>query len=222
MRDAIAGQTDPELTTHVPMGVAFPASPREVMSDEGRATAIAVIGGARDVPAYRAVLSGLARIVRNDTGIQVFLELAGPNSHEIWRHAQRLELLSQLSAVSDASKHRELIAQCDLVLLPEQYGEPRSIMYECMAHGVAIVAAKDPLVDGLEHGESAVVLDQPNADAWAREINRLLTDRDAARGLAESAREYARRHHRSSDQVERLVRMMHRVAHSGNIPIEGE
>jgi hypothetical protein len=222
IRDAIVTQTDPDLVTHVPMGVAFPASPKEVMVDQGRAVAIAAIGGARDVPAYRAMLSGLARIVRNDSGLQVFLELAGPNSHEIWRHAQRLEMLSQLSAVGDASKHRDLIAQCDLVLLPEQYGEPRSIVYECMAHGVAIVAAKDPLVDGLEHGVSAVVLDEPSADAWAREINRLLTDLDAAKQLSESAREYARRNHRSSDQVERLVQTLHRVAHSGNIPIEGE
>ena len=78
------------LVCTVPMGVAVPDVPRSILVDADSSIALAVLGGARDVRSYQALLTGLARVVRDLPHVQVFLELNGPNEHEIWRHARRL------------------------------------------------------------------------------------------------------------------------------------
>jgi hypothetical protein len=213
--EALRQRVDPGLVCHVPAGVALPAEPRAVLGDPERAIALAIVGRGRDVAAYRALLSGLRRVVNEMSQIHAFLELAGPAEHEIWRHARQLELLENVSAITDAARLRALLTRCDMLLLPERFGELRTLILESMAFGLPVVMAYDPYLDMLEPRVSAAVVDEASAEQWSRHLRRLLTDPEAARKLGLAGRERIARDHRSSAHVERLIDTLNRVASGG-------
>ena len=219
MADALRRRVDPGLVCLAPMGVALPAEPRRILADPENAIALAIIGRARDLTAYRALLTGIARLVREMPQLFIFLELSGPGEHEIWRHARDLDLLPHLSAVTEGSRHRSLLTRCDVVVMPERNGELRSLILEAMAYAIPVAAATDPFLDMLVRGETAVLVDQPNAEEWTERLRELLTDRDLARALGAAARERVAADHRSSDQVVRLLRALERVAGGGSLPV---
>lgn len=218
--DALRRRIDENLTYLVPMGIAIPPKPRAILSDPDRSISLAILGGGRDVPAYRALLAGLSRVVRTTSQIQAFLELSGPNEHEIWRHANRLELLHNVSALTDAAQHRNLLTYCDVVLLPEQYGELRSLMLDAMAFGIPVLANDDAFLDMLIDGDTAVVVDPADAETWARKISWVLGDPDEARALGRRGRDWVAGRHRSTDQINRLIEVFHRIGRGGAIPFE--
>lgn len=211
LADAMRDRVDPRLVFLVPMGVGLPGEPRTVLADPDRSIALTVTGGGRDVRSYEAMLRGLSRVIKEMPQIQVFLELDGPHEHEIWRSARRLGLLENVSAITNAARHRALLTRCDLLLVPEQYGEVRSIVLEAMAFGMPVVASEDPFLDMLVDGKTAVVVAEANPDAWARPLRRLLTEPEAARALGLAGRERVAVDHRSSDQVARLIDVLERL-----------
>jgi hypothetical protein len=215
MAEALRQRIDADLVCHVPMGVAVPSRARSILAAPDQAIALAIIGTGRDVPAYRALLGGLSRAVQQMPQIQSFIELDGPNEHEIWRHARRLELLENVSALTDASQHRALLTRCDLLLVPEQFGDLRSIMLEAMAFGMPVLAANDPFLDMLEDGTTAAIVEMPDAEAWARQLRRLLTEPETARALGAAGRDRVAAAHRSSDQVAALVETFERITSGG-------
>jgi len=220
MAEALRQRVEPDLVCLVPPGVASPAAPRSILPDPDKAIALAIIGGGRDMPAYRALLGGLSRVVREMPQVQAFLELCGPHEHEIWRHAHDLELLQNVSAITDAAQHRSLLTRCDLLLMPERYGELRSIMLEAMACGMPVLAGDDPFLDMLVDGESAMIVPATEPDEWARQLTRLLTEPEAARAIGLAGRERIASHHRSSDHVSRLLETFERITSGGAYPFD--
>jgi len=216
--EALRARVDPALVCVVPVGVALPPQPRTILSDPEKSATLAIIGGGRDVPAYRDLLAGLSRVVRKRPQVHAFLELSGPNEHEIWRHAQRLDLLEHVSAITDASQHRALLTRCDMLLVPERFGELRTLMLEAMAFGMPVIAGADPFLDMLVDGESASVVKEPAPDEWARHMERLLSDPATARTLGGGGRERMATYHRSSDQVTALVDACQRMISGGTYP----
>ncbi|MCP3904533.1 MAG: glycosyltransferase family 4 protein [Planctomycetes bacterium] len=220
MAQALGERVDPELVCVVPPGVGLPVEPRMVLEDPERSVALAVLGGGRDVPAYRALLTGLSGVIRRMPQVQVFLELDGPNDHEIWRHARRLELLENISSFTDVAQHRALLTRCDVLLMPEQYGELRSILLEAMSFGMPVIASADAFIDMLVDGETASIVGRPDPEEWNRHLIRLLTDPAAARELGAGARERIATGHRSSDQVRELVSVLKRIVTGEVYPFE--
>jgi hypothetical protein len=213
MADAIAEHIDRDLICCVPPGVAIPPRPRAIFREPP--VALAIIGGGRDVPAYRAMLGGLSRLSHDGAPIQAFIELHGPYEHEIWRHARRLDLLDRISAISDANHHRALLTCCDVLVVPERFGELRSLMIEAMAAGIPVVASVDPYLDMLNHETNALLIAEPEAESWARGLSRMVSEPEQARTLGEAARAHAMEWHRTSSQVSRLSEILTRVASGG-------
>lgn len=222
MAEAMRQRVDPGLVCLVPPGVAAPPEPRTILPDPERSIALAVIGGGRDVLAYRALLGGLTRIVRRRPQTHIILELAGPREHEIWRYARHLELLENTSAITDASQHRALLTRCDALLMPERYGELRSIMLEAMVYGMPVVAADDPFLDMLVEGESASIVPAAEPEEWAHRLEHLLGNPEAARSLGLSARERTASRHRSTDHVAHLLETFERIVRGGAFPFDAE
>ncbi len=222
MARSLRERVDPELVCLVPLGVALPSAPRAVLEEPQKSIAIAVIGGARDVPAYRALLNGLSRVVREMPQVQVFLELNGPNEHEIWRHVRKLNLLEHISALTDASQHRALLTRCDILMLPEQFGELRSIMLEAMSLGMPVIAGGDPFLDMLVDDVSASIVEEGDAEEWGRRITRVISEPETARRLGAGARDRVAAEHRSSDQVSRLIDVFERVLTGGSYAFGGQ
>ncbi|UCD74578.1 MAG: hypothetical protein JSV91_12410 [Phycisphaerales bacterium] len=194
-----------DLVSMVPMGVAAPRDARTIMAGPEESITLAIIGSGQDLPAYRAMLGGLSRVLRDLPQAQAFLELRGPHEHEIWRLAQRLELLAQVSTITDAASHRPALLCCDVLVVPEREGEMRSLLLEAMAGAMAVAAAADPALDFLVHDQTAGLVEGDTAEAWREGLDRVLNRPDFARQLGAAARDHVLEHQRSSEQVSRLV-----------------
>jgi hypothetical protein len=177
--------------------------------------ALAIIGGGRDMPAYRAVLAALSRVMTQMPHVQAVLELRGPHEHEIWRVVQRLDLLGRVSSITDAALHRPLLTQCDFLLLPERVGEVQSLVLEAMALGMPVVASEDPALDMLIADGTAALVAGAKAAEWVQALQRLLSQPTEARELGERGRAHVLEHHRSSSQAAGLRRLFERIISGG-------
>ena len=138
-----------------------------------------------------------------------------PADHEIWRDVRRLDLLDIVSLLGTGSQLRSLLIQCDLIILPERYGELRSALLEAMSLELPIVASADAYLDVLIDEQTALLVPEPEPDAWAQPLGRLLSEPETARDLGEGARARIAAGHRSSDQVTALIACLERVVGGG-------
>jgi len=215
LREVLCQSIDPALVSAAPMGVALPSEPRPIFARPEASVAIAVVGGCRDVPAYRAMLGGLSRVNREYPQLQIFLELRGPHQHEIWRYGQKLRLLDRISTIHDASPHRRLLTQCDMMLLPERYGELYSIMLEAMGGGMVVIASHDPMIEMLQAEETARVASVDSPEEWAQLIRRTIQDPDGSRQLGLRARAVIGARHSTNIQAGTLIDVFDQVVSGG-------
>jgi len=216
--EALGKRFDPAVVSHVPMGVPVPENPHAVLDHIDDMVSLAIIGSGRDMPAYRAFISGLSRVTHEVPQVQAFLELRGPHGHDIWQHARRLDLLSHISTIRDAAQFRSLLTQCDMLIVPERYGEMCSITLEAMAYGMPVLASEDPALDFLVDKQTAVRVNAEDPDAWANALQRLINQPAEAGRLGERARAYVAEHHRSSIQVTRLAETFESCLHGQTYP----
>lgn len=200
----------------VPIGISAPSRPAGVFRQPSQSIALAIVGQASDVQAYSAMFSGI-RLAGFDLPLQIILELNGPREHEIWRKINAFELFDRVSAISDAPTYRALLTQCDLMLVPESSGEPRSIMLEAMALGIPVIAAFDPINDALIDGETALLVEVPNPRQWSDRIRDLLNQPEHARDLGQRARVHVLKNNRSSEQVSRLMGVFEGVLNQASL-----
>jgi glycosyltransferase involved in cell wall biosynthesis len=215
-----------EMVSLVPIGVSATAAhcddEDEDEDDDERVLTLVVLGESRDMAAYRAMLEGLSRVARERVGMQVIMELHGPHEHEIWRHVRRLDLLGAVSSIADFGNYRSLLAGCDIMLVPERFGDLRSVILEGMGQSAApIVSAESPL-DVFVSNETAVFVRHAEADDWAHAVLKLAGDAAERQRLGEAARQVILARHRSSDQVAGLIVTLERVLRGGAIPFTGE
>jgi len=208
-------RVDAAMVSVVPMGVAAPTQPRQILNKPEESCALAVIGQANDASAYDSLLRGISAVAQMRPLAQVFLELRGPREHEIWRIAERLDLLGNVSTIAHAAQYRTLVTDCDLLLIPESSGELRSIMLEAMALGMPVIAREDRALDILADGQTALLVRKSHADEWKSLVLRLLDDPAAARQLGLRGRQAVLADHRSSEQVNRLIRALESLLGSG-------
>ena len=213
--EAIRHRVDAHLVSVVPIGVEIPSQPRQVLTNRADSMTLAILGSGRDLVGYRAVLTGLSRLISDLPQIQVCLELRGPGEHEIWRHARRLDLLGHISSVVDAAMHRPLLTGCDVLVLPERQGQVRSIVLEALAAGMPAVTANDPYLDILVSDETALIVDYAVPDDWTDKLHSVLTDPAVAPRLAASARSSVAELHRPAEQADRLAAAFTQVVSGG-------
>lgn len=209
-------RVDPYLVSLVPMGVAIPSGPPSAFSQHPRSVTAAIIGSGRDLAAYRGLLRALKDVLGELPQLQMVIELRGRHEHDIWKEMKQLDLLHVISPIQDASLHRSLITRCDAVIMPESYGQPRSLLLQCMAASMLIIARHDPMLDMLEHDQNAILLDAQDMDRWPSQLRSCLGDIEYAHALGEGARIYAARHHSSHLQISGLLETFQRMVSGEN------
>lgn len=210
---------DAGLVSLVPMGVSLPSKDRERAGSAEQMPSIAVIGRGSDVRAYESLFNGLNLTLRHGLSAQIFLELSGSHEHEIWRLAERSDLLDSVSAIGEASLYRSLLTRCDALVMPEANGELRSILLEAMALGITIIAREDPALDVLVDNQTALLVRSGESEEWSRQLRAALTQPVQAAHLGEGARRLVAAHHRSSEQVSRLIQTLERAQTGGSLKI---
>lgn len=208
---ALRQRVDSELVSLVPIGVAVPSSPPKRSRSADDLISAAIVGSGQDLPAYRTVLAALERIHREINQLQVVLELRGPHEHDIWRLVDRSGMHPFISPIRDAAMHRRLVSQCDVLITPESCGEVNSLLLDCMAVGMTLVACEDSVLDMLEHDITAIMLPRQQPDAWEGRLRRALGNIEVSRHVGAAARSVIARHHRSSQHVARLAETFEKI-----------
>lgn len=214
---ALAQRVDAHMVALVPMGTPVPPKPRKVLSRHPDSIGVAIVGKCEDLRSYAALLEGLSRVIGDERyrGIQIAIELRGPKCHEVWRLARQAGLLEFASALDDASQHRSLLTQCDIMLVPERSGELTSLMLEAMAGSMPVIARDDPFLDMIVDGDSGLLVDEDEPQQWSDRIAQLLDQPETARRIGLAGRELVRKTHSSAEQANRLGAALELVAGSG-------
>ena len=100
---------------------------------------------------------------------------------------QNVTLLREVSR----EQYLDHLRRCALVaipLLPSSRATGQVVLLEAMAYGKPVVATRSPgTADHIEHGRNGLLVEPGDGEALAREINRLLGDRDLARRIGQQA-----------------------------------
>ncbi len=188
---------------HDPWGV-LPADARDIFKMD-RSWSVMMVGTGRDAAAFSAALTGLAPVLAQHPGVLVFCDAHAAQRAELWAVARRLNILDRLSLIEDLEGRRDLLLQGDVLVHPEASGEQRSILLEAMAHGVVVVAARDPQVSTLVEGRSARLVEGADAGAWKRVLGEVLGDPAGARSLALAAQAFVREQRKASGHVRAVI-----------------
>lgn len=190
-----------------PWGVHAPGAVPE-RTRESRPLAVAILTDGRDGTAVRACLAGLTECMKTRGEAMIFAgtsQLKYGRDPAVWAAARELDLLDRLSLVPEIEARREPMMQMDLLLVPEAGGKQRTLLLDAMAHGVNIVAAKDELIEALEHNRTAFLVDQPTPGAWRDTLARVLDDQGLAARVRASAHEFVRAERSASGQVAAVI-----------------
>ena len=187
-------------TRMIPWGVHLPAVPNDLLSP-GRAPTIMLAGAGRDTRAFTAAFEAIVRLMSRHEGLMLFADAEGVRRAGVWRFAREQGVLQSVSLLDDMDAHRELVLRGDILVYPDARGEHRTVFLDAMAHGMVVVAARDPLLGWLIDAQTARLVDPHDAGAWEVALAAMLDDPAAARALGASARQYVREHHRASGQI---------------------
>lgn len=155
--------------------------------------------------AYEQLFLGLTHVIAKHHYLQVFLDIQGHDQHRFWHAARKRGLLANLSFVPHRTGHRELMLHADMLIAPQALGDARSLTLQAMAQGIPIVAQIDPWLDYLVDGQTAKLLDKPDATQWCNTLCDLLADRQQLAFISQRGREWIDEHHVPAQQVQDVI-----------------
>lgn len=186
----------------------------------GEAPCIAVCGDGLMDEQYQHLLEGIALLIADRPEVQFFFDGQRTDQHQVWKAAQRLNLLGNLSFVPRRLGHREMLLMADAIVHPQTLERSRSVTLLAMAHAVPVLAAADEILDYLVPNHTAWVVDEPDAAAWADLLMRLVRDPDDAADLGMRARAWVHDERLASDQIERML-SLYRSTAGAPLPFPG-
>lgn len=204
-------RVDPDLVSIVPPGVPIPRDSRRGPAAGRDSIGLAIIGTGEDLASFQPMLRGLARLRDRSSTFQAFMALEGTRSHEVWRLVREAGLLECVSMLGGVESYRSLLAECDALVLPERMSGVPSIVLESMACGLPVFAVHNEHLEILVPEQTGVIIDQPTADRWGQELERLLTQPLALQKLGSAAAERVASTHASHQQVERLLGVFQQI-----------
>jgi glycosyltransferase involved in cell wall biosynthesis len=143
------------------------------------------------------------------------IQLAG-----LWPMVRRFGLADRFTLIPDLEARRELSLRGDILCLPDGRGEFRSLTLDAMAAGMLVIAAADPMISVLLEGRTARLIDRQASERWASAVTWALEDRESARRLAASAREFVRTSTRASSHVAAVVDAYEWMTSRESIPFQ--
>ena len=196
-------QIDPAMVHVVPLGAHIPA--QQDRRDNPSTLCVVITGNGVFDSQYQALLESLAELVREHPEMLLFLDSQGADEHQLWQAVRRYGLLSHMSMIPNHVSHRELLMGAHVLIQPQSLGRARGLTLQAMAYGLPVLARQDPWLDYLVDNQTAWITEQADADTWIALIRRTVENRQDARRLGESARNWIREHHLAADQVERTL-----------------
>lgn len=169
---------------------------------------------------------GLERVVDlvadrgEGSGLHLLIVGDGPARESLETRARQRGIVDRVSVtgVVDRDRIPDYVAAFDIALQPSvvAYASPLKL-FEYLAMGRAIVAPASPnIMEVLTDGENAVLFDPGQTDGMLRAIERICTDAELRRRVADGARStIARRRFTWDDNARRVVELLDRLVSPG-------
>jgi glycosyltransferase involved in cell wall biosynthesis len=160
---------------------------------------------------YLALFDALGTVLAQQPQVQVFLDNPGNEGHELWQAARRAGLLPWMNQVPRHLGRRELLLAADLLVQPQALGGARSLTLAAMAHGLPVMARRDPWVDYLLPDQTAWLVERGEAAEWGGLLGAFLGDPAAGQALGLRARQWVAQNRRASEQIANTVALYRQV-----------
>lgn len=191
----------------VPLGI--PADPEPAcFSEPDRVPSILVTAPLTHDCGLHLVLKAMEAVIADGLEIHLFVLSSGPGEYVFRRVVRQLGLRSCVTFAGDLhdwTAVRAAMHDADFYILP---GERRRFTIStlmAMATGLAILAPTGTIGDYLIDGVTAMLFDPQKPRQISERLAALLTDRGAARQLAQGALDYIRAHHQASVMVSSIA-----------------
>ncbi|MEM7627300.1 MAG: glycosyltransferase [Planctomycetota bacterium] len=184
------------------------------------APCVAVCGDGNMDDQYQQFLEGVRLVVDDHPEMQFFFDGQLTDQHQLWRAVKKMDLLGNASFVPRRRGHREMLLMADAIVHPQELGRARGVTLLAMAHAVPVLAAADEMLDYLVPDHTAWVVEEPDAEAWADVLLRLVRAPDAAADLGMRSRAWVHEERLASDQIARTL-MLYRGMAGEPLPFAG-
>lgn len=185
---------------------------------EKNALGVMMIGSGSPGDGMLPAFEGLCRAAKREPRMMIFADATAIRHAGAWPIAEEESVLDRLTLVPRMEGARSLVLRGAILVCPEALGEQRTMVIDAMAHGMCVVALRDPMVSYLKDGQTAALVNRPNADEWAGSIRSLLRLRDKALSLGASARQFVSSNHRVSTHVATVLDVYERLLSGESLP----
>jgi glycosyltransferase involved in cell wall biosynthesis len=169
----------------------------------GEGPLILVVGRLSKEKGHADLLEAFARY---DGPGRLVLLGGGHERQRLGEQAATLGVADRVNFVGHVANVKPYYFAADLLALPSHSEGSPNVVLEAMATGLPIVAtAVGGVPEILTSGETGLVVPPRNPEAFAAAMRQSLTDRAAARRMAEAAREKARREFTPEQYRQRLI-----------------
>jgi len=188
-----------------------PEPPKPQAQDEpGEFCAIVSGNGVWDKD-YDTLLGGIASFVRHHPMSQFFFDGQNSGQHQVWKAANAMGLLANLSLIPRRLGHRQLLLRANVLIHPQALGKSRSLTLRAFAKGLPVIAHKDDDLDYLIDGQTAVVLNNPTSADWAQQFDKLINQPQGCAELGRSAADWVTKNRPTSRQVAGVLDVYRRM-----------
>lgn len=207
LANALREQAPEGVSVHlIRSGVHVSGEPPKLMEDD-QVLCVTVTGNGQLDHWYRQLMEGIARIVAQYPHAQFFFDGQDIEQHAIWKLAEQLSLLGNVSLIPRRLGHRELLMRSHVLVHPQPLGRTRTVVLHAMANAVPIIAQQDPWLDYLIDNETAWLVDHPTPSQWVEMLQRIFESPDELRELGLRARQWVARHRLASHMVEQMLHL---------------
>lgn len=185
---------------------------------------VTILGRITPLKGHNYFIEAMAKVVRTMPYVKIWIIGDAPANKLDYKESlvtlvQRLGLKDHVHFLGNRSDVNELLAKSDVVVLStvtqEAFGR---VILEAQAAGVPVVATKvGGVVDIIDDGETGLLVMPKDVDGMAREVMRLIKDRDLAQRLVINARQKLENNFTLEHMASRTVAVYEEVLHSTNI-----
>jgi hypothetical protein len=222
----------PQLARALTAAGAAPAAVRELAwgvmkndyaerTDLNHATGVVVTGSGNSRGSWESVLRGLAQVASRREDFVVIADSSATGNAGVSGLVRSLGLSPLFSRIPKLEANRNVVLLADVLVCPDAEGEHRSIVFDAMAAGMAVVTAEDSDIPALCDSKIARVISGESTE-WAGAIEELVEHPARRRELGLRAMAYVAEHHRPSRYVAGLVDAYGWMLGKDSIPMTGE
>jgi glycosyltransferase involved in cell wall biosynthesis len=214
--EPIAAAIDEQLEERIPVASLPPGVHAEKQSPTPREPenplSAVVSGNGRLDTQYAGLLQAMVQIIDRYPQTQFFFDGQGSDQHRLWREAERLHLLPNMSFIPRRLGHREMLLRADVLIQPQALNRSRRLTLQAMARGVPILAQRDRWLDYLIPEWTAYVLDESSPEGWVYLLTRLIEEPELGQKLGESAQQWVSENRLAADQIGRALELYQRIS----------